>query len=179
MFDFRDLFDSQKRWRNSMRTTMMGVGRIRIRGRRTTTTRTAPATISASPATTAWFRRTHRKTIRSCCLRRRTRSQRCRRCPMVSFTVRRWRLVRKLVPRVHNMVARKPQKCWNLLINVGWRDDLDKYWSDTIMAEESTSQGNLEMACWGLCPTMGHNGYLMMMMMKSSPWFFSRFIETA
>ena len=31
-----------------------------------------------------------------------------------------------------------------------WRDDLDKYWSDTIiniMAEDSTRQGNLETAC--------------------------------
>ena len=31
-----------------------------------------------------------------------------------------------------------------------WRDDLDKYWSDTIymyMAEDSTMQGNLETTC--------------------------------
>ena len=27
------------------------------------------------------------------------------------------------------------------------RDDLYKYWSDTIMADESTRQGNLETAC--------------------------------
>ena len=33
------------------------------------------------------------------------------------------------------------------------------------MAEESTRQGSLETACWGLCPTTGHNGCLMMMMM--------------
>ena len=33
------------------------------------------------------------------------------------------------------------------------------------MAEDSTWQGNLEMACWGLRPTTGHNGYLMMMTM--------------
>ena len=31
------------------------------------------------------------------------------------------------------------------------------------MAEESTRQGNLETACWGLRPTTGHNGCLMMM----------------
>ena len=34
------------------------------------------------------------------------------------------------------------------------------------MAEESTRQGNLETACWGLRPTTGHNGCLMMMMMN-------------
>ena len=33
------------------------------------------------------------------------------------------------------------------------------------MAEESTRQGNLETARWGLRPTTGHNGCLMMMMM--------------
>ena len=32
------------------------------------------------------------------------------------------------------------------------------------MAEDSTRQGNLETACWGLRPTTGHNGCLMMMM---------------
>ena len=31
------------------------------------------------------------------------------------------------------------------------------------MAGESTRQGNLETACWGLRPTTGHNGCLMMM----------------
>ena len=31
------------------------------------------------------------------------------------------------------------------------------------MAAESTRQGNLETACWGLRPTTGHNGCLMMM----------------
>ena len=31
------------------------------------------------------------------------------------------------------------------------------------MAEESTRQGSLETACWGLRPTTGHNGCLMMM----------------
>ena len=36
-------------------------------------------------------------------------------------------------------------------------------WHD--MAVESTRQGNLETACWGLRPTTGHNGCLMMMMM--------------
>ena len=34
------------------------------------------------------------------------------------------------------------------------------------MAEKSTRQGNLETACWGLRPTMGHNGCIMMMMMN-------------
>ena len=34
------------------------------------------------------------------------------------------------------------------------------------MAAESTIQGNLETACWGLRPTTGHNGCLMMMMMR-------------
>ena len=33
------------------------------------------------------------------------------------------------------------------------------------MAEDSTRQGNLETTCWGLRPTTGHNGCLMMMMM--------------
>ena len=43
------------------------------------------------------------------------------------------------------------------------------------MAEESTRQGSLETACWGLRPTTGHNGCLMMMMMtskKTSPMWF-------
>ena len=53
-----------------------------------------------------------------------------------------------------------------------WRDDLDKYWSDTIW--QRTAQDRLtwrrhaeafETACWGLRPTTGHNGYLVMMMM--------------
>ena len=33
------------------------------------------------------------------------------------------------------------------------------------MAEDSTRQGHLETACWGLRPTTGHNSCLMMMMM--------------
>ena len=33
------------------------------------------------------------------------------------------------------------------------------------MAEDSTRQGHLETTCWGLRPTTGHNGCLMMMMM--------------
>ena len=36
------------------------------------------------------------------------------------------------------------------------------------MAEESTRQGSLETACWGLRPTTGHNGCLMMMMMMEA-----------
>ena len=32
------------------------------------------------------------------------------------------------------------------------------------MAEDSTRQGHLETTCWGLRPTTGHNGCLMMMM---------------
>ena len=32
------------------------------------------------------------------------------------------------------------------------------------MTEDSTRQGHLEMTCWGLRPTTGHNGCLMMMM---------------
>ena len=35
------------------------------------------------------------------------------------------------------------------------------------MAEDSTRQGNLETTCWGLRPTTGHNGCLMMMMMMN------------
>ena len=31
------------------------------------------------------------------------------------------------------------------------------------MAEDSTRQGHLETTCWGLRPTTGHNGCLMMM----------------
>ncbi len=31
------------------------------------------------------------------------------------------------------------------------------------MAKDSTRQSNLETACWGLCPTTGHNGCVMMM----------------
>ena len=46
-----------------------------------------------------------------------------------------------------------------------WRDDLDKYWSDTIMADESTIQAKLETACWDLRPTTGHFGCPTMMMM--------------
>ena len=34
------------------------------------------------------------------------------------------------------------------------------------MAEDSTRQGHLETTCWGLRPTTGHNGCLMMMMMN-------------
>ena len=34
------------------------------------------------------------------------------------------------------------------------------------MAEDSTRQGTLEAACWGICPTTGHNGCLMMMNMN-------------
>ena len=33
------------------------------------------------------------------------------------------------------------------------------------MTEDSTRQGHLETTCWGLRPTTGHNGCLMMMMM--------------
>ena len=34
------------------------------------------------------------------------------------------------------------------------------------MAEDSTRQGNVEAACWGLCTTTGHNGCLIMMNMN-------------
>ena len=51
-----------------------------------------------------------------------------------------------------------------------WRDDLDKYWTAHDMAEDSTRPGNLETACWGLHPTTGHNGCLMMMMMMMITW---------
>ena len=35
------------------------------------------------------------------------------------------------------------------------------------MAEDSTRQSHLETTCWGLRPTTGHNGCLMMMMMMN------------
>ena len=38
------------------------------------------------------------------------------------------------------------------------------------MADDSTRQGNLETACWGLRSTTGHNGCLMMMMMTVTTW---------
>ena len=41
------------------------------------------------------------------------------------------------------------------------------------MAEDSTRQGHLETTCWGLRPTTGHNGCLMMMMMIVLPRMFS------
>ena len=38
-----------------------------------------------------------------------------------------------------------------------WRDDMDKYWRDTIW--QRTRQANLEAACWGLRPTTEHYGW--------------------
>ena len=48
------------------------------------------------------------------------------------------------------------------------------------MAEESTRQGSLETACWGLRPTTGHNGCLMMNDddMNSCPVLFFRLSES-
>ena len=46
-----------------------------------------------------------------------------------------------------------------------WGDDLDKYWSYTIWQRTAQDMGHLETTCWGLRPTTGHNGCLMMMMM--------------
>ena len=37
------------------------------------------------------------------------------------------------------------------------------------MAEDSTRQGHLETTCWGLRPTTGHNGCLMMLMINMYP----------
>ena len=55
-----------------------------------------------------------------------------------------------------------------------WRDDLDKYWNDTIWQRKAqVRQANMETACWGLRPTTGHYGcpMMMMMMMKLQPRF--------
>ena len=49
-----------------------------------------------------------------------------------------------------------------------WRDDLDKYWSDTIW--QRTAQ---DRVIWRR-PTTGHNGCLMMMMMTVEPGYEGR-----
>ena len=54
--------------------------------------------------------------------------------------------VRTEVLDIINTVRKMKWSCAQGRPAMRWRDDLDKYWSDT-MAAESTRQGNLETAC--------------------------------